>query len=72
MLSYSTFPLLVKHLTSPLLSGRTLHGVERKGLGFNLCVTPPHDRVVPNFGVTEYTEFTKIFWSTPEETEKME
>ena len=34
-----------------LLSGRTVHGdvqrtgVDGKGLGFNLCVAPPHDRV---------------------------
>ena len=61
-----------------LLSGRTLHGVGPenwscwKGLGFNLCVAPPHDRVVPNLGVTEFTEFTKIFRSTPEKTEKTE
>ena len=32
----------------------------------------PHDRVVPNFGVTEFTEFTMVFWGTLEETEKME
>ena len=61
-----------------MLSGRTLHGVSpenwswRKGLGFNLCVAPPHDRVVPNFGVAEFTEFTVVFRSTPEKTEKME
>ena len=59
----------------PLLSGRTLHGdvwrtgVDGKGLGFNLCVAPPHDRVVPNFGVTE---FTKVFQSTLEKMEKTE
>ena len=35
----------------------------RKGLGFNLCVVPPQDRIVPNFGVTEVTEFTKVFRS---------
>ena len=64
--------------TGVLLSGRTLHGVSpenrswRKGLGFNLCVAPPHDCVVQNFGVTEFTEFTMVFQSTPEETEKME
>ena len=52
-----------------LLSGWTLHGVclENqswwKALGFNLCVAPPHDRVVSNFRVTEFTEFTKIFRS---------
>ena len=28
---------------------------------------PPHHRVVPNFGVTE---FTKVFRSIPEKTEK--
>ena len=55
---------------SKLLSGRTLRGVGLenqgwwKGLGFNLCVAPPHNRVVSNFGVTEFTEFTKIFRST--------
>ena len=29
------------------------------GPGFSLCVAPPHDRIVSNFGVTEFTEFTK-------------
>ena len=42
-------------------------GVGRKGLGFNLCVAPPHDRVVPNFEVTEITE---VFQSRPEKTEE--
>ena len=61
-----------------LLSGRTLHrvGLEnwswRKGLGFNLCVAPPNNRTVPNFGVTEFMEFMMIFQSIPEETEKTE
>ena len=61
-----------------LLSGRTLHGVcpeNRswwKGLGFNLCVASPRNRVVPNFGVMEFTEFMKVFQSTPEKTGKLE
>ena len=61
-----------------MLSGRTLHGdvwrtgVDGKGLGFNLCVAPSHDCVVPNFGVTEFTEFTKVFRSTLEKTENTE
>ena len=61
-----------------MLSGLTLHGVGPenqswlKGLDFNLCVAPSHNRIVPNFGVTEFTEFAKIFRSTPEETEKTE
>ena len=61
-----------------MLSGRTLHGdvwrtgVDGKGLGFNLCAAPPHDRVVPNFRVTEFTEFMTVFQSIPEKTEKME
>ena len=56
-----------------LLSGRTLHGVcPENWSGFNLCVVPPHNRVVPNFGEMEFTEFTKVFWSTPEKTEKTE
>ena len=65
-------------LNENLLSGRTLHGVcpENwscwKGLGFNLCVAPPRDRVVPNFGVTEFADFMKVFWSIPEKTEKTE
>ena len=58
-----------------MLSGRILHGdvrrtgVDGKGLGFNLCVAPPHDCVIPKFGVMEFTEFAKVFWSTPEKTE---
>ena len=28
----------------------------RKGLGFNLCIAPPHNRLVPNFQVMEFTE----------------
>ena len=61
---------------APVLSSRTLHGevrrtrVDGKGLGFNLCVAPPHNRVVPNFGVMEFTEFTKVFHSIPERAEK--
>ena len=31
--------------------------VDGKGLGFNLCVAPPHDHVVSNFEVMEFTEF---------------
>ena len=56
-----------------LLSDGTIHGdiwrtgVGRKRLGFNLCVVPSHDRVVPDFRVTEITE---VFWSTPEKTEE--
>ena len=56
-----------------MLSDRTIHGViwrtrvVWKGLGFNLCVTPPHDRVVPDFGVMEITE---VFWSILEKTEE--
>ena len=37
------------------------------GLGFNLCVAPPHDHVVPNFRVTEFRE---VFQSRPEKTEE--
>ena len=33
---------------------------------------PPHDRVVPNFGLTEFSEFTNIFRSTPEKTGRLE
>ena len=61
-----------------VLSGRTPHGVGLenrscwKGLGFNLRVAPPHNHVVSNFGVTEFTEFTKVFQSTPEKTAKTE
>ena len=56
-----------------LLSDGEIHGliwrtgVGPKGLGFNLCVAPPHDCVVPDFGVTEITE---VFWSRPEKTEE--
>ena len=39
----------------------------RKGLGFNLYVAPPHNRVVPDFGVMEVTE---VFRSRPEKTEE--
>ena len=58
-----------------MLSGRTLHGdVQRTGVdGRDLALTyvlPPHDRVVPNFGVMEFTEFIKVFWSIPEKMEK--
>ena len=66
-----------------MLNDGTIHGViqrtgvGQKGLGFNLCVTPPHDRVVPDFGVTEIMEVfrsrpeeTEVFWSRPEETEE--
>ena len=42
-------------------------GVGRKGLGFNLCVAPPHDRIVPNLRVMEITE---VFWSRLEKTEE--
>ena len=55
-----------------MLGDRTIHGViwrtrvDRKGLGFNLCVVPLHDHVVPDFRVTEIME---IFWSTLEKTE---
>ena len=42
-------------------------GVGRKGLGFNLCVAPPHDRIVPNFRVMEITE---VFRSRPEQMEE--
>ena len=47
-------------------------GVDGRDLASTYVLRPPHDRVVPNFRVTEFTEFTKIFQSTPEETEKME
>ena len=56
-----------------MLSDRTIHGdvrrtgVDRKGLSFNLCVVPPHNRVVPNFRVMEFTE---VFQGTPEKMEK--
>ena len=56
-----------------VLSDGTIHrviqrtGVERKGLGFNLCVAPPHDRIVPDFRVMEITE---VFWSRPEKMEE--
>ena len=56
-----------------LLSDKTIHGVSQrtgvgwKGLGFNLCVMPPHDHVVPNFRVTEIME---VFWGRPEKTEE--
>ena len=56
-----------------LLSDGTIHGVirrtgvGRKGLGFNLCVVPPHDRVVPNLGVMVIME---VFQSTPEKAEE--
>ena len=59
--------------TSSVLSDGTIHGVIQrtgvgwKGLGFNLCVVPPHDRVVPDFGVTKVTE---VFQSIPEKTEE--
>ena len=59
-------------LSSKVLSDGTIHGViwrtgvGRKGLGFNLCVAPPH-RIVPDFGVTEFTE---VFQSRPEKMEK--
>ena len=65
-----------------LLSDGTIHGViqrtevGQKGLGFNLCVAPPHDHVVPDFGVTETTETTEateateVFRSTPEKMEE--
>ena len=54
-----------------MLSSGTIHrviwrvGVGGKGLGFNLCVAPPH--VIPDFGVTEIME---VFRSRPEETEE--
>ena len=56
-----------------MLSDGTIHGVMRrtglgwKGLSFNLCVAPPHNRVVSDFRVTE---FTKMFLSRPEKTEE--
>ena len=56
-----------------MLSDGTIHGViqrtevGQKGLGFNLCVVPPHDRVVPEFGVMEITE---VFQSIPEKMEE--
>ena len=66
------------HGQPTMLSGRTLYGdvqrtgVDGKGLGFNLCVAPPHDHVVPNFRVMEFTELMKGFRSTPEKMEKTE
>ena len=62
---------LEKHV--PVLSDGTIHGViqrtgvRQKGLGFNLCVAPPHDRVVLNFGVMEFTE---VFQSRLEKMEE--
>ena len=56
-----------------MLSDGTIHGViwrtgvGQKGLGFNLWVAPPHDRVVPDFRVTEIME---VFPSRPEKTEE--
>ena len=56
-----------------LLSDGTIHGViwrtgvEWKGLGFNLCVAPPHNHIVPDFGVTEIME---VFQSILEKTEE--
>ena len=47
---------------SYLLSDGILHRVSgepefrQKGLGFSLCVAPPHDCVVPNFRVMEIME----------------
>ena len=58
-----------------VLSDRTLHGViwrtgvRRKGLGFNLCVAPPQDCIVPDFRVMEFTE---VFQSIPEKTGRLE
>ena len=40
-------------------------GVDGKGLGFNLCVAPPQDHIVPNFGVTESQSsrrYSGVFW----------
>ena len=56
-----------------MLSDKTIYGVIQrtrvgwKGLGFNLCVAPPHNRVVPDFGVMEITE---VLWSRPEKMEE--
>ena len=56
-----------------LLSDGTIHGVIRrtgvglKGFGFNLCVVPPHDHIVPDLRVAE---ITVVFWSIPEKTEE--
>ena len=58
-----------------MLSDGTLHGdiwrtrVGRKGLGYNLCVAPPQDCVVPDFRVTETTEG---FQSRLEKTGRLE
>ena len=60
-------------MSTQLLNDGTIHGViqrtgiGRKGLGFNLCVVPPHNHVVPDFRVTEITE---VFRSRPEKTEE--
>ena len=34
-------------------------GVDGRDLASTYVLHPPHDRIVPNFGVTEFTEFTK-------------
>ena len=57
-----------------MLSDGTIHGViqrtgvGRKGLGFNLCVAPPHDHVVPDFGVMEIMEVFRSIQEKMEET----
>ena len=46
--------------------------LDGRDLGSTYVLHSPNDRVVPTFGVTEFMEFTKIFQSTPVETEKTE
>ena len=45
---------------------------QSSGVAQSVRVAPPHDCIVPNFGVMEFTEFTMIFWSILEETERTE
>ena len=65
MLSHSTPGLLLSDGTIHRDIQRT--GVGWKGLGFNLCVVPPHDCIVPDFRVTGFME---VFWSRLEKTEE--
>ena len=50
-----------------VLSDGTIHGdiwrtgVGQKGLGFNLCVAPPHDCIVPDFGVRRSRRYSGVY-----------